>query len=59
MLGVNLWLILHHFHTLSPTTLLTAVLTDHIQLPDPVLESEERVRMMLRMGNEVKTEKNY
>lgn len=54
ILGVNIWLIPHHLHPFSPTTLLTAVLTDHVQLPDPVLEAEERfwmrfvvVRMMM------------
>lgn len=42
ILGVNIWLILHHLHPFSSTTLLTAVLTDHVQLPDPVLEAKER-----------------
>lgn len=45
VLGVIIWLIPHHLHPLSPTTLLTAVLTDHVQLPNPVLEPEERFRM--------------
>lgn len=45
ILGVSIWLIPYHLHPLSPTTLLTAVLTDHVQLPNPVLEPEERFRM--------------
>lgn len=49
MLGMNIWLILHHLHPFSSTTLLTAVLTDHVQLPNPVLEGIGRFWMSCTM----------
>lgn len=38
--GVIEGLVLHHLHSFSPVTLLVAVFTDHIQLPDPVLKTQ-------------------
>lgn len=47
---VNIWLVPHHLHPLAPSTLLAAVLADHVQLPNPVLEAEERFRMRFRVA---------
>lgn len=42
VLGVNVWLVLHHLHPLPAAALLAAVLTNHVELPDPVLEGGDR-----------------
>lgn len=38
VLRVDVGLVLHHLHPLPPVALLTAVLADHVELADPVLE---------------------
>lgn len=40
VLGVSIGLVPHHLHPFSAPALLAAVLADHVQLPDPVLEPE-------------------
>lgn len=37
VLGVIVWLVLHHLHPVPSIALLTAVLADHVELADPVL----------------------
>lgn len=55
MLGVDVGLIPHHLHPFSPSALLTAVLADHVQLPYPVLEADERVGTGYREVRRFKT----
>lgn len=50
MLGVHVRLVPHHLHPLAAAALLAAVLADHVQLPDPVLEAEERRGMRYGVG---------
>lgn len=54
MLWVHVQLVPHHLHPLAPAALLAAVLADHVQLPDPVLEGQERrsVRYQGRTGGQ-------
>lgn len=42
MLRVFIRLILDHLHPLSSITLLMTVFTDHVQLPNPVLEDNKK-----------------
>lgn len=55
VLGVDVGLIPHHLHPFSPSALLTAVLADHVQLPYPVLEVDERVGTGYREVRRLKT----
>lgn len=41
MLGVLIWLILDHLHSLPAFTLFMTVFTDHIQLADSVLKDRQ------------------
>lgn len=38
--GVLIGFVLHHLHSLSSLALLVAVLADHVQLANPVLETQ-------------------
>lgn len=48
--GVLEWLVLHHLHPLAFLALLMAVLADHVELPNPVLETQATTQLaqMLR-----------
>lgn len=41
-------LVLHHLHALASLALLVAVLADHVQLPDPVLETKATTQLQLQ-----------
>lgn len=51
VLRVFVWLILDHLHPLSSITLLVTVFTDHVQLPNPVLEDNEKSTAKITSGN--------
>lgn len=40
VLRVDVRLVLHHLHPVPSIALLTAVLADHVELADPVLEAQ-------------------
>lgn len=42
VLRVDVRLVLHHLHPVPAAALLTAVLADHVELADPVLEVQRR-----------------
>lgn len=46
--GVLKRLVLHHLHTLASLALLMAMLADHVQLPNPVLETKATTQLQLQ-----------
>lgn len=46
--GVHKRLILHHLHALASLALLVAVFADHVQLPNPVLETKTTTQLQLQ-----------
>lgn len=46
--GVLKRLVLHHLHPLASLALLVAVFADHVQLPDPVLETKATTQLQLQ-----------
>lgn len=47
MSGVFKWLILDDLHSFAPIALLVAVLADHVQLSDPVLQEKGHRRVWI------------
>lgn len=46
--GVLKRLVLYHLHTLASIALLVAVFADHVQLPNPVLETKDTIQLQLQ-----------